>query len=295
MNRARDMIRVAGRASRFMQASDREAVVRYLHRLIEPDGGFRGRAPGSDLYYTIFGLSCLTALERPLADAEVRRYLEPFGHGATLDFVHQAAAVRCWSLTSDPGRVSQSRGLLQRMERRRTTDGGYDLLTEGGEQGSVYGAFLAWLAYEEAGAQMPRPHALVSSLRTLAAADGGFANSVSMPGSTTTATAAAILLQYWVDGSVDTAALQALATCAHRNGGFRASAQAPAPDLLSTATALYAIKAVGRSPEPIDPHLAFIELLWEDDGGFRGHVADSLTDCEYTFYALLALGCLHDD
>lgn len=38
--------------------------------------------------------------------------------------------------------------------------------------------------------------------------------------------------------------------------------------------------------------LEFIESLWRDSGGFAGHVADEIEDGEYTFYALLSIGCL---
>ena len=45
--------------------------------------------------------------------------------------------------------------------------------------------------------------------------------------------------------------------------------------------------------EPIkEPCLDFIDSLWTNSGGFYGSWGDDLQDCEYTFYALLALGHL---
>ena len=54
-----------------------------------------------------------------------------------------------------------------------------------------------------------------------------------------------------------------------------------------------------RSHVPIaglrDPCLDFVDSLWTNRGGFFGTWADDTVDCEYTFYALLALGHLSPD
>jgi prenyltransferase beta subunit len=78
-----------------------------------------------------------------------------------------------------------------------------------------------------------------------------------------------------------------------RSGGFMAARLAPVPDLLSTATALCALVAMGAPLEPLrDSCTSFVESLWTDSGGFGGHPADGTADCEYTYYALLSLGTL---
>ena len=66
------------------------------------------------------------------------------------------------------------------------------------------------------------------------------------------------------------------------------------PDLLSTATALFALRvAGGKIPAgEIRQTQEFVVAHWNEDGGFCGTPADPLSDTEYTFYALLALGCL---
>jgi len=79
--------------------------------------------------------------------------------------------------------------------------------------------------------------------------------------------------------------------CLH--GGFAATAQGSVPDLLSTATALFALTQVGANFDSIRrPCLDYVESLWRDSGGFAGHAADEIEDVEYTFYALLSIGCL---
>ena len=67
----------------------------------------------------------------------------------------------------------------------------------------------------------------------------------------------------------------------------------PAPDLLSTATAIHALAGAHVPLAPIkEPCLDFIDSLWSNSGGFYGSWGDDVQDCEYTWYALLALGHL---
>jgi hypothetical protein len=79
-------------------------------------------------------------------------------------------------------------------------------------------------------------------------------------------------------------------------GGFLATPNAPIPDLLSTATALFALQTLRYPLEKIkESCLTFIEEMWDDCGGFYGHIFDNTPDCEYTFYGLLSLGILMGD
>ncbi len=80
----------------------------------------------------------------------------------------------------------------------------------------------------------------------------------------------------------------------HRpEGGFFATPMAPMPDLLSTATALHALAALQVDFEAIkEPCIDFVDSLWTNQGGFYGNWAEDRVDCEYTYYALLALGHL---
>lgn len=291
MSDADGMIAVAGRARAFMRPEDVDAVLRYLAARQVPDGGFRGRVEGSDVYYTLFAVSCYLALEVAPPAGRIRCYLAALGDGAALDFVHQAAAARCAALLTPGLGGVQARAMLERVERQRTPNGGYRLQAGTGVD-SVYGAFVAWLAYAQAGVGMPDAAGMVRSLERLRTADGGYANLQGQPGSTTPATAAAVLLLHWNGSPPDPASGDTLMACEDARGGFRASVDAPAADLLSTATALYALRCLGREPRDPDRLLGFVELLWDDDGGFRGQLADPVTDVEYTFYALLALGCL---
>ena len=65
------------------------------------------------------------------------------------------------------------------------------------------------------------------------------------------------------------------------------------PDLLSTATALHALAGMEVPLEAVrEDCLDFIDTLWTNQGAFHGHWGDEYIDCEYAFYALLALGHL---
>jgi prenyltransferase beta subunit len=126
------MLRVAGSAARALGES--AALVRhFLLRQQNPDGGFKGRAERSDLYYTVFGIDALIALQgqdpflptqsappadegrlaagpgaatalrepsevsiRALAEAleRARGFALSFGEGAELDFVHLCCLAR---------------------------------------------------------------------------------------------------------------------------------------------------------------------------------------------------------
>ncbi|MFP4057011.1 MAG: prenyltransferase/squalene oxidase repeat-containing protein [Candidatus Brocadiia bacterium] len=267
-----------------------ERTLRFLHRQIADDGGFRGRSGHSDLYYTAFGLDGLVALGAPVPRSLPREVRARFGDGASLDFVHLACLARCLALLPPERPVREA--VLDRLEAYRTPDGGYSQVP-GARQGTAYGAFLAAMACEDMGAAPPRAGDLARSLRALQAADGAFANQPGARGGTTPATAAAVTLLRHLGQPVEPAVGQWLLARAHPQGGFRAAPRTPMPDLLSTATALHALALLGLPLDRVrEACLDFVDSLWSGEGGFYGHWADDALDCEYAFYGLLALGHL---
>jgi len=285
-----DMIQTAARASSLLHKEGTDAIIAFVQSQCNLDGGFRGRTQASDLYYTVFGQSCLIALNQPSMKPPADSFVAA-AKPAELDFVHLASAARCHCLTGHPDATNRSRPFLARMEAFRSRDGGYHHQLTHAAFGTVYGAFLAYLTYQEAGLQPPRLARLHETLETFRTADGGYANETGRQQATATTTAAAILIQYWISGIRDTRAAEMLLGFASRAGGFRAFANAPEPDLLSTATSVYALRTIGDKYSLTVDYESFIELLWNDNGGFYGSLLDALPDVEYTFYALLALGC----
>ncbi len=69
----------------------------FLQRQFSPDGGACDRSGRPDLYYTIFALAALQALDAPVPVAATEHFLRSHGDGAALDFVHVSALARCWA------------------------------------------------------------------------------------------------------------------------------------------------------------------------------------------------------
>jgi hypothetical protein len=270
-----------------------DSVRQFLRSLQNPDGGFNDRAGNSDLYYTAFALEALIALREQLPVESVTRYLQSFGDGAALDFVHLACLARTWaSVSIDHVDTATRDAITNRIETHRTPDGGYDAIPNS-QDGTLYGCFLAWGTYQDLAREMPNPQNMVACIQSLRAEDGGYANQKNLPmGLTPSTAAAATLLRQLGEDVPETLGQWLLARC-RPEGGFFATPMAPLPDLLSTATALHALAGMHIDFSQVkEPCLDFIDTLWSSKGGFYGTWEDDVLDCEYTFYALLALGHL---
>ena len=258
---------------------------------LNSDGGFQNREGSSDLYYTVFGLEGLCALQRDLPLEAVRRYLKTFGDGESLDFVHTACLARCYANSGSASEAPRD-AIRHRLESHRTPDGGYNQ-DKTASYGTAYACFLALGAYQDLGNVPPEPERLLDCLATLRAADGGYANQPNMPEGLTPSTAAVLTLYRQLSHPIPEDSAQWLLKRCLAEGGFFATPLAPLPDLLSTATALHALSGCGISLDAIrEPCLDYIDSLWSNQGGFYGHWSDDVQDCEYTYYGLLSLGHL---
>jgi hypothetical protein len=287
------MIQVARRSTRFL-ADSAPLVQARLLEFIQDRGWAPDRAGVADVYYTLFALAGLEALEVPWPRDAVQHFLEGFGSGRSLDFVHLGALARCWAYV---GReripAGWAEAMLARLETFRKPDGGY----EGDARlphGTAYGAFVALGACQDLGQLPPRPVDLARSLQGLRAQDGAWSNLPGAAFGATNATAGAVVLLNQIGLRTPSGMDDWLLAQVHPQGGFLAVPGAPMPDLLSTATALHALAVLDRRL-PSATHEAcvdFIDSLWSAEGGFHGHWADDHLDAEYTFYGLLALGHL---
>ena len=290
-----EMLQVARLAPKLL--GDSTALVRdFILRQQNGDGGFKDRSGQSDLYYSVFGLDGLLALQAELLAGRVAEYLEGFGGGDGLDFVHLCCLARCWAALSGrgPGLLPEDRRqeILIRVERFRTKDGGYHPLADGAS-GTAYAGFLAMSVYQDLQGVLPEPLRLVQCLKLLETPDGAWANERGVPIGATNATAAAVTLLRHLAMPVHAGVGEWLMARRHGQGGFLAVPGAPIPDLLSTATALHALAGLQRElGEAQEACLDFVDTLWTNDGAFHGHWGDDHLDCEYTYYGLLALGHL---
>ncbi len=293
-----DMRRAVNRASKALGESA-DAVRDFLRRQLAPDGGFPGRDGRSDLYYTVFGLEASLALDTGIPCDRVADYLNRFGTGESLDFVHLACLIRCHASISEfRGEAVDARTRRQmttRLQSYKAQDGGYNAAAHA-ERGTAYGSFLALGASQDLGIDCPDLNSMAASIQSLQMPDGGYANEATMTVSATAATAAAISILHYLGRPIPEAAVHWLQEQANPQGGF-AAIRMPAgpaiPDLLSTATALHALSLAGAlTDDTKEKHLDYLDTLWTPQGGFRGHWADDVVDCEYTYYGLLSLGCV---
>jgi prenyltransferase beta subunit len=287
------MLQVARLATRLLGDST-PLVAQFLHTQLGPNGAGRDRDGRPDLYYSIFALAGLQALDSELPLSTLRSHLASYESGEHLDLVHLGALARCWGVAGvqhlPHGRSAE---ILKRIESHRSADGGYDAMP-GAEHGNAYGCFVALGAYQDLGEPQPSPLRMVQCLKLLETEDGAWANTRKLKLGSTNATAAAVTLLRQLDLPIHPRVGDWLLARAHPAGGFLAMPSAPMPDLLSTATTLHALASMEVPlPAPLKERcLDFVDSLWTNRGGFHGHWADDDLDAEYTFYGLLALGHL---
>jgi len=302
------------RAARQALGPAADAVVGFLKSRVGPRGGFRGRGEQDDLYYTVFGLEALLALGAELPGS-LPEYIRSCGAGENLDFVHLTCLARCWA---DVPAAAPTEAVCRRMVERLTSfqapDGGY-AQEPGSKHSTAYGCFLAVGAGEDLGptadrqdeqdvkqescsypanpVRLPGRERLGDVLRQFKTPDGGYANDPNQSNGITPITAGIVVLRRNLGAPKDEAAEDWLRARLAPQGGFVAAPGVPFPDLLSTATALHALR-----PRPDDPVSAsarrFLDTVWDlSAGGFSAGFLDPVVDCEYTWYGLLALGLLH--
>jgi geranylgeranyl transferase type-2 subunit beta len=248
----------------------------YLRRAQNLDGGFSGRAGGSDLYYTGFALRSLAVLQKLDADVAnpAARFLRDrmTGTASVIDLF--SFVVSCYLVP---------------------LGGGPDLLADAPADwrpfGSTYTSFLVTLCLELLDRPIPTPDRLAEFVRSRRRPDGGFVEISAMKRSGTNPTAAGIGLLQMLDAleAVDRDATGSFlaALPSPIEGGLRANDRIPAADLLSTFTGGWTLDQLGEAGrldwERIKEYAAGCE---RPSGGFRGGLWDEEADVEYTFYGL---------
>jgi len=270
----------------------RDLVAQFLRTRINDDGGFQNRSGESDLYYTVFGLEGLVALQESLPADAVTSFLKRFDVPQRLSLVDLACLARGWANVSRSLSGVPINEILSSLEAHRSRDGGY-AHTQDAPCGNVYATFLAFGVYQDLGVALPEPGRVLASLSGMRALDGGYSNQAGDKHGITTVTAAAVMLIRALEGPMEPHLRLWLLDRCHASGGFLATPAAPVPDLLSTATALHALSALKAPLSGLqDACLDFVDSLWTNRGGFYGSWLDDTLDCEYTYYGLLALGHL---
>jgi hypothetical protein len=254
------------------------------------DGGFAARDGAGDLYYTVFALQTLCALGA-LPDDDVAGYLDGFGAGESLDFVHLCCLIRCRAIAGVAPSDQEREAMLRRLAGFRSADGGF-APAPGASRGTAYAVFLAVGAIQDLSARLERPDELAGALSALATGDGGYANAADLPVASVPATAAAMTALRHLGEAVPKSRVAWLRAAQGANGAWGAVAASPS-DLLSTAVALHALAPNGLQADHTTRCCRqFLCACRRTDGGFAATPDGNESDVEYTFYALLALGHL---
>ena len=145
------MLQVARLAPKQLGES-RDLVAAFVRGHLNPDGGFQDRAGASDLYYTVFGLDALIALQEDLPVDLTAAYLNRFGpDDADLDFVHLACLARAWAALRRPPSTLPVRSTVLAGSKRAAAPTADTRHRPAAPHGSAYAAFLALGAYQDLG------------------------------------------------------------------------------------------------------------------------------------------------
>jgi len=296
-----------------ISADERERSSRFFLSQQQADGGFCGRAGGSDLYYTAFalrGLAILGCDDEPMAE-RAAQYLrsqlqQSVGILDLISLIFAARLLESWrgeSIFADVAK-NWTNSVANLFETHRRPDGGY-AKTHEGHASSTYQTFLISLAYELLELPLPEPGQAAEFLLGQQRDDGGFVEIGVMRRSGTNPTAAAVggllVLQAQVGQPFLTDQLsQEVAGFLLDNitdeGGLRANTQIPIADLLSTYTGLQTVRDVGGwGKVDIGATQKFVASLQQASGGFLAAAWDDSADVEYSFYGTALRGLLLSD
>lgn len=276
----------------------------YILNAQQPDGGYRGRESGSDLYYTSFalrGLAISGRLHGPSAERAAGFLHDQLEKEiAVVDLIALIYSVKLLQVSAGLD-VLQKKGaawhnrLVEFLNTCQRPDGGYARGPDN-PRSSTYQTFLSLICFELLNARPKDPEATIRFLKSQQRDDGGFVEFAPMRRSGTNPTAAAIgglkILDQIPDALRKDVA-EFLAGMQTSEGGLRANTRIPIADLLSSFTGLFTLIEIGEQDRlHLDKLANFVSQLADNDSGFCAALWDTDTDVEYTFYGLGSLALL---
>jgi geranylgeranyl transferase type-2 subunit beta len=306
MNHPPYLFRLASRLGNGLRDVPQERKQRhaeFLRSCRQADGGFAGRAGGSDLYYSSFAIRALALLDQLDAAlleqtaSYVRSVSEPDRVVDTIGRLYISAVLLASGGPDlmNAGETAFADRFAAQLERFRACDGGY-ANEPAASVGSTYQTFLVALAYDLVGRTMPDADRVRRFVIGQRREDGGFVEfrPVKRGGTNPTAAAVATLtLLGAMEAHLAQGVEDFLCSVRHESGAFAANTRVPATDLLSTFTAVLTAQDLGLD-ELVDRAglETFLARLEDRAGGFYAGDWDDQTDVEFTFYGLGLLGLL---
>jgi len=234
------------------------------------EGGFADRGGKTDLYYTLFGIYIAEALSVESVLEPAGNYIKKLVQNSDLSGVYLYCGAILYA------KLIGTDNTTEKLRAQIVSD-----LEDSISKHPEYSCFLGILALYYLG-DFWNIQRIVSQYKRLIPLKGNYPCPV----------AAANVVIRGMDGNRSSGNEDFLYLFKRENGGFAALQNAPSGDLLSTGVALYALHFLEADIRLIKPDcLNFIDDLY-DNGGFRSTPEDYMTDVEYTFYGLLALGSM---
>ena len=284
--------------------SVRDSHTAYILNAQQPDGGYRGRESGSDLYYTSFalrGLAISGMLHGPSAERAaifLRDQLDK--EIAAVDLIASIYSVKLLQASAGLDVLQEKETawhdrLVEFLNSCQRPDGGYARGPDN-PRSSTYQTFLSLICFELLNASPKDPEATIRFLKSQQRDDGGFVEFAPMRRSGTNPTAAAIggfKILDQIPDALRTDVAEFLVGMQTSEGGLRANTRIPIADLLSSFTGLFTLVELGEQDRlQLDQLAHFVSQLAENDSGFCAALWDTDTDVEYTFYGLGSLALL---
>jgi len=266
------------------------------------DGGFKDRAGRSDLYYSLFGMLMLRAVEKvekkekgegrkereEIRNKEGERIstvdlvsnsilkLKEFTNGKSTDKVHGFIERCCLVLLQKELKSNRSSRFISLLSLGRS------FLKERSSINLSYRSFVLFLTLD---AVLPISRVINKVAHRM------LAHTSHDEHSPCSEVAAKVFLRKLMNQK-DSVEEELLTSFACKSGGFKAFTHLYHADMLSTAVALYALNYAGADFRVLRPScLDFIQFNYSA-GAFLSGDGDLTADVEYTFYGLLALGVL---
>lgn len=280
------MICLLSNALNVLDEEGRAEVLRFAINEQNPDGGFKDRAGRSDLYYSLFGMVILKGIEG----------MEQGAGGMEKGFKESIQRLKQYI---DGMAVSQVPGFIERCclvliqkelkAKRSSLLKSLFLLAKSSwkERSSINLSYRSFVLFLTLDAVFPISGIIKRSAHRILAYNNLDEHSPCSE------VAAKIFLRKWMNQK-DPVEEKLLLSFACLSGGFKAFPMLNHADMLSTAVALYSLRYAGTDLRTLKPsNLEYIQSNYSG-GAFLSGDGDMITDVEYTFYGLLALGTLAD-